>query len=88
MFGYKNGSQIEFFDDDITCSYDARTNDVELLELFCNIASDLECIFVGNEKGNVFEPKIHLLHETFKSSRAMSFMSNPKDTLATFKKKP
>ena len=87
MFGTNKGNRIELWDSRIVCYYDARINQSDLLELFCEIAANLECVLVLKDNGKIINPNKDLLIEAYQLSIAKSFVLNPKKTIVNQGKK-
>jgi len=86
MFGYEEGTRVELWSDELIIYYDVRNDNLALLKKLAEISSDLGLLFVLKDSGKVIEPEIGQLVSEVKSSIAMRYLRNPKDTIESLDK--
>ena len=81
MFSYDEGSRIKIWGDDVICLFDARAEELELLEFLGEIADKLDCMIVLRSSGRVVEASYPILLEEYENSLAKRFVLDPRRTL-------
>ncbi|HKS16191.1 MAG TPA: hypothetical protein VJU16_02710 [Planctomycetota bacterium] len=77
MFGFKHGHQVEIWDDDFICKFDARDPDTSILVSYARLALQVQCRVVQHEDGKVLDSNEDGILVAFKKSKAGRFIKNP-----------
>ena len=81
MFGTEDGNKIEIWDDEISCRFDLRTPDMEVLESIMRLAKQSNCYILSNHSHRVIEPDLKEVCLDIKESSAYKFCKDPKGYL-------
>ncbi|WP_423036993.1 hypothetical protein [Undibacterium sp. Tian12W] len=81
MYGSKEQSQLEVWDDGIHCAFNVANLDVTLLTAIVNIAHDLDCKLALKDGGRLIDPDTDMVIEALRDSLAWKFVKDPEGVL-------
>lgn len=81
MYGSKEQSQLEVWDDDIHCVFNVSKLDIPLLTTVVIIARDLDCKLALKDNGRLIDPDMDMVIEALRNSLAWKFVKDPEGVL-------